>query len=160
MTVTRITVTPRGPSGHLRFVVTVAGADAALAVRTGASRRERLMADAPDQEKQALKYFLDYQRASVLAITEGLDEAAWHRSVVPSGWTPAGLVEHLGDAERHWFQDVVTGSGTELAWVVGRPAYDPNAALRCARPAAEVVAYYREQIAASDAVLEVTPLSA
>jgi hypothetical protein len=46
------------------------------------------MAAELDEERQALLYFLRYQRDSVLAITEGLDEVAWHRSVVPSGWTP------------------------------------------------------------------------
>jgi hypothetical protein len=118
------------------------------------------MAAELDEERRALLYFLQYQRDSVLAITEGLDEAAWHRSVVPSGWTPAGLVQHLGDAERHWFQQVVTGSDTELAWDEGRAAYDPDAAFTCGRPAAEVVAYYRDQTGRSDAVLAVTPLSA
>jgi hypothetical protein len=55
-------------------------------------------------EDQALLAFLDAQRDAVLSIVAGLDEEAWHRSVVPSGWTPAGLVEHLGGAEWHWFQ--------------------------------------------------------
>jgi Protein of unknown function (DUF664) len=113
-----------------------------------------------DEERRALLYFLQYQRDSVLAIVDGLDEAAWHQPVVPSGWTPAGLVQHLGDAERHWFQQVVTGSDSELAWDEGRPAYDPHAAFTCGRPASEVVAYYRGQIGRSDAVLAVTPLSA
>ena len=49
----------------------------------------------------------------VLSIVAGLDEEAWHRPVVPSGWTPAGLVEHLGGAEWHWFQGVVTGATPE-----------------------------------------------
>jgi hypothetical protein len=118
------------------------------------------MADALDEEKRAMLHFLEYQRASVLSIVEGLDEEAWHRPVVPSGWTPAGLVEHLGDAERHWFQQVVTGSDAGLPWDEGRPAYDPEAAFICDRPAADVIAYYREQCKRSDAVLAVTPLSA
>jgi hypothetical protein len=118
------------------------------------------MAAEQDGERRALLYFLQYQRDSVLAIFDGLDEAAWHKPVVPSGWTPAGLVQHLGDAERHWFQQVVTGSDPELPWDEGRPAYDPDAAFVCGRPAAEVVAYYRDQIGRSDAVLAVTPLSA
>jgi hypothetical protein len=118
------------------------------------------MADALDEEKRAMLHFLEYQRASVLSIVEGLDEEAWHRPVVPSGWTPAGLVEHLGDAERHWFQQVVTGSDADLPWDEGRPAYDPEAAFICDRPAADVIAYYREQCKRSDAVLAVTPLSA
>ncbi len=55
-------------------------------------------------EGHALLAFLAAQRDAVLSIVAGLDEEAWHRSVVPSGWTPAGLVEHLGGAEWHWFQ--------------------------------------------------------
>jgi hypothetical protein len=113
-----------------------------------------------DPQDQALLAFLAAQRAAVLSIVAGLDEEAWQRSVVPSGWTPAGLVEHLGDAERHWFQGVVADSNTELPWDEGRPPYDPEAAFVCDRPSAEVIGYYRDQCARSDAVLAVTPLSA
>jgi hypothetical protein len=56
------------------------------------------------------------ERDSVLSIVAGLDEGAWHRSVVPSGWTPAGLVEHLGGAEWHWFQGVVAAQIPAAAW--------------------------------------------
>ena len=66
-----------------------------------------------DAEDQALLAFLAAQRDAVLSIVAGLDEEAWHRSVVPSGWTPAGLVEHLGGAEWHWFQGVVAGKDPE-----------------------------------------------
>jgi Protein of unknown function (DUF664) len=102
--------------------------------------------------------FLEYLRASVLSIVEGLNEEARHKPVVPSGWTPAGLVEHLGEAERHWFQQVVAGSDVDLPWGEGRPAYDPEAASICDRPAADVIDYYREQCQRSDAVLAVTPM--
>jgi hypothetical protein len=118
------------------------------------------MVDEPDDEKRALLHFLEYQRASVLSIVEGLDEEAWHRSIVPSGWTPAGLVQHLGDAERHWFQQVVTGSEVDLPWDEGRPPYDPEAAFTSDRPSTDVIAYYREQCKRSDTVLAVTPMSA
>ncbi len=64
-------------------------------------------------EDQALLAFLHAQREAVLAIVAGLDEEAWHRSIVPSGWTPAGLVDHLGGAEWHWFQAVVAGAEPE-----------------------------------------------
>ena len=58
-----------------------------------------MTANQPEEtEDQVLLAFLVAQRDSVLSIVEGLDEEAWHRSVVPSGWTPAGLVEHLGGA--------------------------------------------------------------
>src|SRR6202167_3822038 len=62
-----------------------------------------------DVEKDALWHFLEIQRTSVRSIVEGLSEEAWHTSVVPSGWTPAGFIEHLGGAEWHWFQQIVAG---------------------------------------------------
>jgi hypothetical protein len=111
-------------------------------------------------EDQMLLAFLAAQREAVLAIVEGLDEEAWHRPVVPSGWTPAGLVEHLGNAERHWFPGVVANSDTELPWDIGLPPYDPHAAFVLDRSSAEIISYYRDQCARSDAVLAATPLSA
>ena len=112
-------------------------------------------------EDQALLVFLAAQRAAVLSIVAGLDEDAWHRSIVPSGWTPAGLVEHLGGAEWHWFQGVVAGKHPEPApGEEDLPPYDPTAAFVCGQPSAEIMNFYRDQCASSDAVLAVTPLSA
>lgn len=113
-----------------------------------------------DAETQALRHFLDYQREAVLSIVEGLDDQAWHRAIVPSGWTPAGMLEHLGNAERHWFQDVVMGREDALPWDEGRPEYDPEMPFTCDRPPAEIIAYYREQCARSNAVLDEVPVSA
>jgi hypothetical protein len=118
------------------------------------------MATEADQERRALLHFLQYQRDSVLAIVDGLSEEAWHTSVVPSGWTPAGLVEHLGGAERHWFQQVVKGFEADLPWDEGLPPYNPEAAFTCDRPSADILAYYREQCARSDAVLAGVSMSA
>ena len=112
-------------------------------------------------EDQALLDFLAAQRDSVLAIVAGLDEQAWHRPVVPSGWTPAGLVEHLGGAEWHWFRGVVCGTVPEPPpGDEDLPAYDPTAAFVTDEPSAEIIRFYRDQCASSDAVLAVTPLSA
>jgi hypothetical protein len=114
-----------------------------------------------DTEDQALLAFLAAQRDAVLSIVAGLDEEAWHRSVVPSGWTPAGLVEHLGGAEWHWFQGVVTGADPEPPPAdEDLPPYDPTAAFVSDEPSAEIIGFYRDQCARSDAVLAVTPLSA
>jgi Protein of unknown function (DUF664) len=117
------------------------------------------MADTTDED-QVLLDFLRYQRASVLSVVDGLSEKDWQRSVVPSGWTPAGLVEHLGGAERHWFQQVVVGHEDQLPWDEGLPPYDPEAAFTCDRLSADIVAYYREQCERSDVVLASTALSA
>ncbi len=81
-----------------------------------------------DARDQVLLEFLAAQRQAVLAIVEGLDEEAWHRSVVPTGWTPAGLVEHLGGAEFHWFQMVVAGAEIKLPDGEEVEPYDPMAA--------------------------------
>ncbi len=108
----------------------------------------------------ALLAFLAAQRNAVLSIVAGLDEEAWHRSVVPSGWTPAGLVEHLGGAEWHWFQGVVAGADPELPGDLDETPYDPTAAFVSDLPSPEVIGFYRDQCARSDEVLAVTPLSA
>lgn len=109
-------------------------------------------------EARVLGHFLDAQRAAVLAIVEGLDDRGLRTPVLPSGWTPLGLIEHLGHAERHWFQQVATGSAAPLPW----PAEDgdSDAEPAPARPAAQVVAFYRDQCRRSNAVLAARPLSA
>jgi Protein of unknown function (DUF664) len=115
-----------------------------------------------DPADQALLAFLAAQREAVLDIVAGLDEDAWHRPVVPSGWTPAGLVEHLGGAEWHWFQGVVAGEQPGPPPDEDQPPYDPKTAPAFVSdlPSAEIISFYRDQCASSDAVLAVTPLSA
>ena len=102
---------------------------------------------------------LQYQRSSVRSIVAGLPEEAWHRPVVPSGWTVAGIVEHLGNAERHWFQEVIAGVHAELAWDEGRPPYDPEMTFTCDRPSEDVLGYYKEQCDRSDEILAGSGLS-
>ncbi|MFJ4436044.1 DinB family protein [Streptomyces sp. NPDC088923] len=105
-------------------------------------------------EKKALSVFLAAQRAAVLAVVEGLDARALTTAVLPSGWTPLGLVEHLGYAERHWFQEVVLGKAEPLDWP------DDPAPLTTPRPPEVVFAFYADQCRRSDAVLARTPLAA
>ena len=112
-----------------------------------------------DPAGQALLEFLDAQRASVLAIVAGLDAEALTASVVPSGWTPLGLIEHLGHAERHWFQAVAMGSAGPLPWPED-PDEDEDAPFTTDRPAEAVFAFYRDQIERANEVLASTPLSA
>ena len=109
--------------------------------------------------------FLQYQRDSVLKIVEGLPEDAWQTPVVPSGWTVAGMLAHLGGAEHHWFQNVTTGGPQEPPPSEEPPPaeqgeYDPSAAFTCDWPSADIIADYREECRRSDQVLAVTPLSA
>jgi hypothetical protein len=106
-----------------------------------------------DDEKAALLHFLDYQRTSVRTIVEGLSEEAWHTSVVPSGWTTAGFVEHLAGAEYHWFQGVVAGVVYEPEPDEEFIPYDPNAAFTSDLASAEILRNYREECERSDLVL-------
>jgi len=117
---------------------------------------------ASEASDEMLRTFLRAQRESVLAIVDGLSEEAWHRPVVPTGWTPAGMLEHLGGAEWHWFQGVVAGKQPELPGDTDedQPPYDPmSVVFTTEAPAAEVLAFYRGQCAESEAVLATTPLS-
>ncbi|WP_208868793.1 DUF664 domain-containing protein [Microbispora triticiradicis] len=106
-----------------------------------------------DSEKDTLLMFLEAQRASVLAIIEGLDDEALTTPLLPSKWTPLGLVEHLGYAERHWFQEIACGSAEPLPWP------DGDVPLTTPRPPSEVFAFYRDQCERSNAVLASMPLS-
>lgn len=107
-------------------------------------------------EAVALQHFLDAQRASALAIVDGLTDEQLRTSVLPSGWTSLGLIEHLGHAERHWFQSVAGGTAVDLPW----PDSGSGQAFTSSHPVAEVVAFYREQCERGNAVLATTPLDA
>ncbi len=118
-----------------------------------------------DEESRMLLGFLQYQRDAVLKVVAGLPEEAWHVPVVPSGWTVAGMLWHLGGVERHWLQRVTTGVAEERpadedAGDEEEEAYDPEAAFTCAWSSADLIASYRDECRRSDEVLAVTPLSA
>jgi uncharacterized damage-inducible protein DinB len=103
-----------------------------------------------DAADQILLSFLHAERQRVFEIVEGLDDSQLRTATLPSGWTPLGLIEHLGDAERHWFQEVALGFAAPQPW-------DDESE---ARPAQDVFAYYRRQIDRADEVLRTTPLDA
>jgi uncharacterized damage-inducible protein DinB len=118
-----------------------------------------------DDESRMLFGFLQYQRDAVLKIVEGLPEEVWQTQVVPSGWTVAGMLWHLGGVEHHWLQHVTTGMLDESP--AGdeeedeeEGAYDPEAAFTCDWSSADLIAGYRDECRRSDEVLAVTPLSA
>jgi hypothetical protein len=71
------------------------------------------------------------------------------------------MMEHLGGAEHHWFQQVIAGRRQEVPVdEADMTPYDPMAAFLSDRSSAEIIRDYREECARSDAVLSVTPLSA
>jgi hypothetical protein len=86
-------------------------------------------------------------------VVDGLDETALCAATLPSGWTPLGLLEHLGHAERHWFQEVLTGSAVPLPW-----PDEVDTPLRTTRAPSLVFGFYRDQCRISDSIIQATPL--
>jgi uncharacterized protein DUF664 len=97
---------------------------------------------------ELLKRSLQNQRDHILATVEGLGETELTTSLVPSGWTPAGLVQHLAlDNELFWFRNVFAGESAgqvndpERAWEVA------------AGNGLAVIDRYREECALADQVI-------
>ena len=120
------------------------------------------VSDVEISERARLQHFLDQQRDAVLAIIEGLDESQLHTPVLPSGWTPIGLVRHLAGAEAMWFQWVVLGAQPQVTWEDGiaDPPYDPEAPFSTGHSGAAVIQQYRRQCEISNQVLQSRDLHA
>jgi Protein of unknown function (DUF664) len=54
--------------------------------------------------KEILLGQLSYYRATLQAKLDGLTPDQLNSSIVPSGWTPLGLLKHLVFVERRWMQ--------------------------------------------------------
>jgi Protein of unknown function (DUF664) len=120
----------------------------------------RPMSNEQNDERNDLLECLQYQRDSVLSIVDGLSEAQWHTSVVPSGWTPAGFVDHLSGAEYHWFRMVVAGLPAEIApGDEDQEPYDPTAAFTSDRTSTVIVDNYKNQCRISDEILAAVTMS-
>jgi uncharacterized damage-inducible protein DinB len=81
-------------------------------------------------DRELLLSSLNAQREHVLETLDGLSEDDLRRTVLPSGWSCAGMVQHLAfDVERFWFVIIVAGEAEapdipKDAWQVpsGAPA--------------------------------------
>lgn len=49
-------------------------------------------------------HYLDFYRSVIAGKLEGLEHRDLQKSTVPSGWTSAGLVNHLANVERRWLR--------------------------------------------------------
>lgn len=102
----------------------------------------------PD-ERTALDSFLDYFRATLLWKAEGLtDEQARTAAVPPSIMSIAGLLRHMAEVERHWFQMYLRGDAEDRLFWGGA---DPDADFHVpdAVTLAECVAVLEREIATS-----------
>lgn len=87
--------------------------------------------------------FLAFQRHCVLKKAEGLTEEQLRRRLVPSGTSILGLVQHLAEAERGWFDHQLAGNDWDERAELGME-------VPAERSADEVLEYYRAAIEASD----------
>jgi uncharacterized damage-inducible protein DinB len=72
-------------------------------------------ASTPDLRGLLLDY-LDFFRGVVAAKLDGLSDDELTESVVPSGWTPSGLVHHLVNVERRWLVWGFLGEQIDDPW--------------------------------------------
>ncbi|GAA1037970.1 DinB family protein [Virgisporangium ochraceum] len=85
-------------------------------------------------ERETLRAFLDYHRATLAMKCEGLgDEDLRRLSMPPSTLTLLGLVRHMAEVERTWFRRVIDGEDVPLVWSADgdyQVAYDASASTR------------------------------
>src|SRR5438874_1142039 len=121
------------------------------------SVRVRSMAEEPDRrvhpphqggERETLESFLDFYRETILVKLEGLSDEDLGRVIVPSGWSPLGMVKHLAYVERSWFRTRLAG---EPAGPVPWTKEDPDADFRIepGETNEDILGFYREECAHS-----------
>lgn len=106
--------------------------------------------------RELLLGYLHWYRQALMRKIDGLSDEQLRTPVQPLGWSPLGLVQHLGWAERRWMrwgfaaEDVLAHppGGDEAEW--GVPAD---------RPTAEVLDGYRAEVAESAALAADAPLT-
>ncbi|MFD0019861.1 DinB family protein [Streptomyces sp. NPDC058382] len=85
-------------------------------------------------EREMLRAFLDYHRATLAMKCEGLtDEELRQTSMPPSTLSLLGLVRHMAEVERTWFRRVFEDNDAPMVWsdkIDFQAAYDASASTR------------------------------
>jgi uncharacterized damage-inducible protein DinB len=85
-------------------------------------------------EREMLRAFLDYQRATLAMKCDGLaDEQLRKQSMPPSTLSLLGLVRHMAELERAWFRRVFEDNDAPMVWsdtIDFQAAYDASASTR------------------------------
>jgi hypothetical protein len=106
-------------------------------------------------EKELLLGRLGAQREHAVGILEGLSEEEIRRSVLPSGWSCLGLLQHLAvDVEQLWFRGVVGGDRAAIDEVLRYDAWHVGPET----PVASVFERYRREAVAADAIIAAASL--
>ncbi|MEU5238016.1 DinB family protein [Streptomyces lydicus] len=117
---------------------------------------ERVSPPVRGGERETLRAFLDFHRATLALKTEGLtDEELRRRSMPPSTLSLLGLVRHMAEVERTWFRRVINGEDIPLVWSAEgdfQAAYDPDGST-----GAEAFATWQEEVAQSRHIEQAAP---
>ncbi|MEV8312563.1 DinB family protein [Streptomyces sp. NPDC059900] len=85
-------------------------------------------------ERDTLRAFLDYHRATLAMKCQGLsDEELRQQSMPPSTLSLLGLVRHMAEVERAWFRRVFEDNDAPMVWsdtIDFQAAYDASASTR------------------------------
>ena len=95
-------------------------------------------------EREMLESFLDAYRGTILWKLRGLSDEDLRKVIVPSGWSPLGMVKHLGYVEQNWFRTKLAGEkDLPVPWT----EQDPDADMRVEpyETTEEVFQFYRDQ---------------
>ncbi|MDH6221101.1 DinB family protein [Streptomyces pseudovenezuelae] len=104
--------------------------------------------DASDARELLLGY-LEWYREALLRKISGLSDEQLRTPVEPLGWSPLGLVQHLGWVERRWMR-----WGFAAEDVVAYPAADDQTewTIPQDKPIEEVMAAYREEVSTTNSL--------
>jgi hypothetical protein len=111
-------------------------------------------------ERAGLCEFLDLQRDALLGKVLGVRDDDARRTPTASSMSLLGLVKHSAVWERRWFQVVVAGRSFPGEWPDVLPEDENGFRLDDDDTVRSVVAFYREQIVASQQILTTYDLDA
>jgi uncharacterized damage-inducible protein DinB len=107
-------------------------------------------------ERAMLEKWLDFHRATLALKCEGLDDRQVRlASVAPSSMTLLGLVQHVAEVERNWFQRVFAGKDVPLVYEKGKAG---GFALSPDRGIDEALAAWRAEVARGREVIAASSL--
>ncbi|MFF4009603.1 DinB family protein [Streptomyces sp. NPDC001717] len=122
---------------------------------------ERITPPLAGGERETLRAYLDYHRATLAWKCEGLtDEELRRASMPPSSLSLLGLVRHMAEVERHWFRRVLGAEELPHLWSDShdfQAAYDASGSTRAEAFAAwEAEVAHSRRIEAAAQSLDVT----
>ena len=101
-------------------------------------------------ERETLSSMLDFYRATVVWKLSEMTDEVLRKVVVPSGWSPLGVVKHLAYVEQNWLQVRFAGGGEEnfpVPWTDDDP--DADFRIEPDETTAEILAFYEDACAKS-----------